>query len=130
MLYPAAYPETIGIGAIDQNFNRANFSCTGQDLDFLAPGVKILSTVPDNWYALMSGTSMASPFVVGVCALLLSYVRKHNLKVKLETSDDYRGILRNYTIPTNNPEYAGNKFFEGFGIIDPRKMEEWVNKHR
>lgn len=126
IFYPANYPETIGIGAIDENFDRAKFSCTGDDLDFLAPGVKIFSTVPDNWYAVLSGTSMANPFVTGVAVLVLSYKRNNKLNIKLETAEDYRRIFRSNTISTSNPEFAGKKFFEGFGIIDPRKMEEWV----
>lgn len=129
IFYPANYPETIGVGAIDENFDRANFSCTGDDLDFLAPGVQIFSTVPDNWYAVLSGTSMANPFVVGVAALVLSYKRKKNLRIKLDTAEDYREAFRKHTIPTKNPEFAGKKFFEGFGIIDPRKMEAWVKKN-
>jgi subtilisin family serine protease len=129
IFYPAAYPEVIGIGAIDETFNRANFSCTGPDLDFLAPGVKILSTVPKNWYAILSGTSMANPFAVGVAALLLSYQRKEKLDFKLKTNKDYIEIFKNYTIPTNNPNFAGQQFFEGFGIIDPRKFEIW-NKQK
>lgn len=129
IFYPAAYPETIGIGAIDENFDRANFSCTGTDLDFLAPGVRILSTVPDNWYAVLSGTSMANPFAVGVATLLLSYKRMKNLNINLNNNNDYINVLKNYTTPTNNPAFAGQQFFEGFGIIDPRKMEEWVSKN-
>jgi len=126
IFYPAAYPQTVGIGAIDENFNRANFSCTGPDLDFLAPGVKILSTVPDNWYAVLSGTSMANPFAVGIACLMLSHKRKYNLKIKLETAQDYIDMLKSYTIPTNDPEFAGKHFFEGFGIIDARKMSDWI----
>jgi major intracellular serine protease len=125
IFYPAAYPETIGIGAIDQNFDRANFSCTGPDLDFLAPGVSITSTVPTNWYATLSGTSMANPFVVGIAALLLSHKKQKNLPIALKTAKDYVEMLKKYTIPTKNPEFAGKKFFEGFGIIDPRKFEEY-----
>jgi subtilisin family serine protease len=121
IFYPAAYPETIGIGAIDKNFNRASFSCTGPDLDFLAPGVGILSTVPDNWYAVLSGTSMANPFAVGLGCLLLSHKNKKNLDIKLETNIDYINFLKNYTI------FNGNQLFEGFGIIDPRKMQDWLN---
>jgi subtilisin len=128
IFYPAGYKETIGIGAIDAQFDRAKFSCTGDDLDFLAPGVQILSTVPDNWYAVMSGTSMANPFVTGVCALLLSLVRQHRVDVRLEKAEDYRGILKKYCIPTTNQEFAGKKFWEGFGIIDPRKMEAWAGR--
>lgn len=129
IFYPAAYPNVIGVGAIDQNFDRANFSCTGPDLDFLAPGVGILSTVPDNWYARLSGTSMASPFVIGVAALLLSHVRNKNLNVKLKNNIDYINFLKKYTMPTNNPEFAGKEFFEGFGIIDPRKMQEYIKSN-
>jgi len=130
IFYPAAYPEVIGIGAIDENFDRASFSCTGPDLDFVAPGVKILSTVPENWYAILSGTSMATPFAVGVACLLLSFKRSKNLDIKLENSKDYIEQLKKYTIPINNPKFAGQRFFEGFGIIDPRKLQEWmVNSH-
>jgi len=124
IFYPAAYPETIGIGAIDENFDRASFSCTGPDLDFLAPGVKILSTVPKNWYAVLSGTSMANPFAVGIGCLLLSYKRKKNLNLSLNSSKDYIDFLKEYTISIKDK----NKLFEGFGIIDPRKMEEWIEK--
>lgn len=120
IFYPAAYPETIGIGAIDKNFDRASFSCTGPDLDFLAPGVGILSTVPDNWYAILSGTSMANPFAVGLGCLLLSYKRSKNLNIKLQNNQDYIDFLKSHTI------FKGNSLFEGFGIIDPRKMHEWL----
>jgi subtilisin family serine protease len=129
IFYPAAYPETIGVGAIDSDFDRADFSCTGDDLDFLAPGVKIFSTVPESWYAFMSGTSMANPFMVGVAALVLSYKRNRGLKIKLDTAEDYRQLFKKYTTPVSDNE-AGKKFFEGFGIIDPRKMEEWVQQNR
>lgn len=129
IFYPAAYPEVIGIGAIGEDFNRARFSCTGPDLDFLAPGVKILSTVPDNWYAVLSGTSMANPFATGVACLLLAYKRAKNLAIMLSTNSDYINVMRSYTTPTKNPDFANKEFFEGFGIIDPRKMEEWVKQH-
>lgn len=127
IFYPAAYPNVIGIGAIDSKFDRANFSCTGPDLDFLAPGVKILSTVPDNWYAILSGTSMANPFAVGIACLLLSHKRKKHLKMKLNVAQDYIDAFKNFTIPTSNPKFAGKHFFEGFGIIDARKMNEWIS---
>lgn len=126
IFYPAAYPETIAIGAIDEKFDRAKFSCTGENLDFLAPGVQILSTVPDNWYEVMSGSSMACPFVAGVAALVLSYVRTKKIKIELKDAKDYIELLKKYTIPTNNTEFAGKHFFEGFGIIDPRKLEAWA----
>lgn len=129
IFYPAAYPEVIGIGAIDENFNLASFSCTGPDLDFLAPGVSILSTVPENWYAVLSGTSQATPFVVGLCCLLLSYKRKNNLDINLKNANDYINLLKRHTIPTNDSNFNSKKFLEGFGIIDPRKLMEWARSN-
>lgn len=126
IFYPANYPETIAIGSIDKDFNRSSFSNTGMNLDFMAPGGKIFSTVPDNWYGVMSGTSMACPFAVGVAALVLSYKRKTNAKFKLNAVEDYRNIFRKHTTSIKDKKYAGNKFFEGFGIIDPRKFLEWI----
>lgn len=123
IFYPANYPETISIGAIDEHFNRAKFSNTGRNLDFMAPGVDIFSTVPDNWYATLSGTSMACPFAVGVAALMLSAVKQGKVKLKLETMEDYREIFRKYTTKTST-DYTDPVFYEGFGIIDPRKLIE------
>ena len=126
IFYPANYPETIGIGSIDQDLERSNFSCTGQDLDFLAPGNQILSTVPESWYAILSGTSMANPFAVGVAALLLAWNRKNKNKIKLSCSEDYRKVFKKHTFSVKNPSFAKKKFFEGFGIIDPKDIETWL----
>ena len=130
IFYPAAYPNVIGIGAIDSNFDRANFSCTGPDLDFLAPGVKILSTVPTNSYEYLSGTSMSTPFAVGVACLLLSFTRVNHVDFGLKTAQDYIKIFKQCTIPVSNPQFAKKHFFEGFGIIDPRKINEWISSHQ
>ena len=44
--YPAAYPGVVAVGAVDRNANLANFSNTGSELDLVAPGANVLSTVP------------------------------------------------------------------------------------
>lgn len=124
IFYPANYPFTISIGAIDEHFNRAKFSNAGDNLDFMCPGVNILSTVPNNWYAMMSGTSMATPFAVGVAALLMSFYIKEQKTIN--SVEAFRSIFKENTVPIHNPEFAGKKFFEGFGIIDPLKLMEWV----
>jgi subtilisin family serine protease len=122
IFYPANYPETISIGAIDQNFKRANFSNTGENLDFMAPGVDIFSTVPDKWYATLSGTSMACPFAVGVAALVIAYSQKSQSIPLINTADSCRDFFKQYTIPLTDSNLKNSKFFGGFGIIDPRKL--------
>ena len=122
VFYPANYPETIAIGAVDIGMHRAGFSNTGRNLDFMAPGVDIISTVPTNWYAKMSGTSMAAPFACGVAALLLSYRNNAKLNWKLQTNTDYIEMFRQYTTPVTNGNYADPQFYQGFGIIDPKKF--------
>ena len=67
-LYPAAYPEVIAVGAIDSSNNVPSWS--NRNPEVTAPGVDILSTYPDNTYAILSGTSMATPHVSAVVALM------------------------------------------------------------
>jgi subtilisin family serine protease len=146
IFYPACYPETIAIGSIDKCFNRSNFSNTGKMLDFLAPGGDIQSTIPNNSYGVMSGTSMATPFAVGCAALLLSYAKEHkndgnckicgtncsiinNERCILRSTNGIRELLRKYTIPIANKRQAGDKFFQGFGILDPREFLRYVASH-
>ncbi|MCF8276663.1 MAG: S8 family serine peptidase [Flavobacteriales bacterium] len=73
--YPAAYPEVISVGATDQNDRRASFSNYGSTIDVMAPGVDIYSTFPEgnNTYGNYSGTSMATPMVAGLAALVKSH---------------------------------------------------------
>ena len=74
----------ITIGALNFEYNSAivaNFSNFGQiNVDVFAPGVQIYATTPKDSYQFLQGTSMASPNVAGVAALIRSYFPKLSAK--------------------------------------------------
>jgi subtilisin family serine protease len=70
--YPAKYPETIAVSAVDWFCQFALFSSFGPEIDISAPGVDIKSTYMRGSYMILSGTSMAAAHVTGVVALTLT----------------------------------------------------------
>ena len=99
--YPASYDSDniISVAATDMFNNLAGFSHVGAtSVDIGAPGVDILSTLPNDSYGMQQGTSMAAPHVAGVAALLAAYSPS-------ATSQEIRQAILSSAVP--NPSLAG-----------------------
>ncbi len=107
--YPAAYPEVLAVAATDsQKKKKASFSNYGDYIGVSAPGVNIASTYPHNQYAALSGTSMASPHVTALAAL----IRAANPDLKnTEVMEVIRQSAKDLGPKGRDPYY-------GFGEID------------
>ncbi|WP_288009358.1 S8 family peptidase [Kyrpidia sp.] len=106
--YPAAYPEVLAVTAVDPGGVFAPFSSYGAHAGVAAPGVSIASTYAGGQYAALSGTSMASPHVAGLAALI--WARSPSL-----TADQVRNIIQQTAVdggpPGRDPQY-------GYGVIN------------
>ncbi len=114
--YPASYnlPNIISVAATDQNDRRASFSNFGTNTVHVgAPGVYILSTVPNNGYEQMEfymGTSMAAPHVSGLVGLLYTYYTNFN-------HNQIRSTILRY-VDIKDPSYGLNGWTKTGGRIN------------
>lgn len=112
MYYPAGLNGVVSVGAVDASDVEADFSTFNRAVDLSAPGVETLSTVPiaDDplGYERFSGTSMASPHVAGVAALV--WAERPGLSVA-----QLEAVLRTSATDLGTP---GRDDYYGSGRID------------
>lgn len=102
--YPANYPlqNIISVAATDKDGELVSFSNYGSNsIDIAAIGQQVLSTLPNNKYGRMSGTSQATAYVTGVSAALLTRSRRPanvpNLLKELLAMSTYKKSLKGKT---------------------------------
>src|SRR4051795_537159 len=111
--YPAAYAEVVSVAATDNKDARASFSNANSDVEIAAPGVNVLSTYNGSTssYTQLSGTSMATPHVAGVTAIIWDKsptATASTIRSKLDASFDDLGA-------------AGRDQSFGFGRVNLQK---------
>jgi len=116
---PANIEKAITVSAIDKDYDYANFSWWGTNwgktIDFAAPGVDIVSSIPEGEYGAKSGTSMAAPHVSAAAAMLKSYSKDFDV-------DRIENILDNSTTDLGT---AGWDKYYGDGMVNLK--EAWEN---
>ncbi len=85
--YPASYglDNIIGVASLNKQNQLLPSSNFGKTVQVAAPGLSILSTLPEGKFGTMSGTSQATAFVTGAAALLVS-------QLKTKSGDDYKQV--------------------------------------
>jgi len=140
-IYPANYESVIAVGATKQGDSRASFSSTGPNVELVAPGESVYSTWNDNQgyydpqpvctgvlvdvngdgqldgecYKYGSGTSMASPHVAGVAALLIGSGLVHDDNHNGMINDEVRSLMQSTAIDLGA---SGRDDRYGFGLVN------------
>ncbi len=113
ILYPAAYNTVMAVGSTTSSDARSWFSNYGSNLDVVAPGSSIYSTVL-NSYGYKSGTSMATPYTAGLAALIWSVAPDL-------THNEVRQIIQSTAKDLGDP---GQDIYFGYGRIDAQNALE------
>jgi hypothetical protein len=128
---PAVAEKALAVGAIDvRTREKADFSNTGPELDFIMPGVNIFSGISRETlldvtgggpeaFSVMSGTSMATPHLTGIIALAIELMRKYDFIPNVET---FREIGRKY-----GEEHHTNE--RGYGPLTYDMIKRFVTEN-
>ena len=116
MSYPASYDAVVSVAAVDSRENKASFSQYNSQVEIAAPGVAVNSTWNNNGYKSISGTSMATPHVSGVAALVWSHFPNC-------TNQQIRDALN---ATAKDKGAAGRDTSYGYGIVQAKAAYDYL----
>lgn len=120
--HPASSPSTIAIASYNRQGRISEWSSGGKEVDVAFPGEAILSTWLDNQYNTISGTSMATPFAVGVAALAMAAYRdREDWEPSIRVSK-VREIIK-ATAQDKGPSGKDDRW--GWGVVEVGKVVGW-----
>jgi subtilisin family serine protease len=107
VLFPARLSHVIAVAATDHSNNHVSFSNYGSQVDLSAPGLSIWSTELGGGFSYRDGTSMSTPFVSGLAAILVGIPRPYSpdlIEYEMESTARDLGTV-------------GRDNFYGYGLI-------------
>jgi subtilisin family serine protease len=110
--YPARYDNVISVNAVSPELKIASFSAKGK-IDFVGPGVDIITTITGNNYGVVKGTSIATAHVTGTIAYLLANKEQFNIP----DQNDSRYFDKVYKILKEKSSKLGEENIYGNGLI-------------
>ncbi len=108
LYYPAAFENVIGVGSVNENYERSSFSEYNESVFVMAPGEKVMSTDTNGSYRTDSGTSFAAPIVSGMVAVMMNI----DSDLTYETAAEY---LKNSAVDLGDEGYD---IYYGHGLVD------------
>jgi len=115
VLYPARYSTVIAVGATTPDDTLNLTSAVSPDVDLVAPGSNVYSSIAYSGYNVLTGTSQASPHVAGVAALILSAGLRDLNGDHTVNNKDLRLQLQNNTFDLGEPERDD---IYGYGLVN------------
>lgn len=118
--YPAKWSEVIAVGAIDATGKLTEFTSRGPELDILAPGVEILSTMPGSRHGTMTGTSMACPIAAAIGGLVFAAATNAGRGAEFDSAIEMILALR------KSGRCDGGDVCK-YPVIDPRSLAKFTD---